>query len=87
MPVLNKARVRSRCVVFRLSPEEYAALRSASLAANRRSISDYMRGRLLGVAHSEPSDSGVERRFSEIDQRLEELHSLVEVLSSRISTL
>ena len=87
MTVLNKGRNRSRIVMFRLSPDEYASLRSACLAANCRSISDYMRGELLELAYSGRTDSGIHNRFSDIDQRLLELHRLVQDISMRISSL
>jgi len=79
MTVLNKGGKRSRMVVFRLSPDEYLSLRSTCLAANCRSISDYMR--------ADPSGPAVQSRFSEIDQRLLELLNLIQDISGRISGL
>lgn len=87
MTLLNKGRNRSRIVMFRLSPDEYTSLRSACLAANCRSISDYMRGELLELAYSGRTDSSIPRRFSEIEQRLAELHRLVQDISDRIASL
>lgn len=85
MTVMNKGRNRSRIVMFRVSPDEYVSLRSTCLAANCRSISDYMRAELLNPVHSEPSGPAIESRFSEIDQRLGELLNLVQNISGRIS--
>jgi len=84
--VLNKGSNRSRIVVFRLSPDEYLSLRSTCLAANCRSISDYMRAELLDPRsrHSEPA---VQSRFSEIDQRLMELRNLIQDISGRIAAI
>ena len=87
MTVLNKGRNRSRIVMFRLSPDEYASLRSACLAANCRSISDYMRGELLEFPHDGSSNSNIHHRFLEIEQRLAELHRLIEDISVRISSI
>ena len=87
MTVLNKSGKRSRMVVFRLSPDEYLSLRSTCLAANCRSISDYMRAELLAPVRSEPSGPAVQSRFSEIDQRLVELLNLIQDISGRISDL
>ena len=86
MTVLNKGRNRSRIVMFRLSPDEYASLRSACLAANCRNISDYMRGELLELAYSGRTDSSIHCRFSEIEQRLVELHRLIQDISDHISS-
>jgi len=86
MTVLNKGRNRSRIVMFRLSPDEYASLRSACLAANCRSISDYMRTELLELAQPGPADPAIHNRFSEIEQRLMELQRLIQDISVRIST-
>jgi hypothetical protein len=87
MTVLNKGGKRSRMVVFRLSPDEYHSLRSTCLAANCRSISDYMRAELLDPVRSQPPEATVQSRFSEIDQRLVELVNLIQDLSGRISGL
>jgi hypothetical protein len=87
MTVLNKGGKRSRMVVFRLSPDEYHSLRSTCLAANCRSISDYMRAELLDPARSQPPGSTVQSRFHEIDQRLGELLSLIQDISGRIASL
>ncbi|MBZ5723966.1 MAG: hypothetical protein LAP87_03130 [Acidobacteriia bacterium] len=87
MTVLNKDQNRSRVVMFRLSPSEYEVLKSACLAANNRSISDYMRAELLDPLQSGSRGSSTQRRFSEIGQALGELHSLIRDLSGRLSAL
>jgi hypothetical protein len=84
MPLLNKEKNRSRMVIFRLTQEEYDSLRSACVAANGRSISDYMRSELLALAHTDPRGQATESRFSEIDRKLDELHALIKEVSERI---
>ena len=73
-------------VIFRLTPEEYDNLRSACAAANGRSISDYMRSELLAVVQSDPLGAVVQRRFSEIERKLSDLHDLVKHVSERMAS-
>lgn len=86
MPLLSKDKNRNRMVIFRLTQEEYDSLKSACLAANGRSISDYMRSELLALAQSGPGGDAVHRRFSGIEQKLDDLQALVKRVSERIDS-
>ena len=80
MPLISKDRTRDRLVIFRVSQDEYDSLRSACVAANGRSISDYMRAELLHRPEQDP----VAQKFTEIDRKLDELRGLLEAMSQRI---
>ena|ERR1039458_4250989 len=75
---------RNRIVVFRLSQEEYNRLRSACDAAGGRSLSDFTRSELLTVVHPDGHGAVLERKFVEIDQKLDDLYSLIQRVSERI---
>ena len=72
-------------VVFRLSQEEYDRLRAACAAAGGRSLSDYTRAGLLNLAQSDNSGSSIERKFVEIERRLNTLQTLITNVSERIA--
>ncbi len=84
MPSLHR---RNRLVIFRVTPEEYSSLMSACVAAGSRSLSDFTRSELLAMRQADALGSIVERRFVEIDQKLSDLHALIERVSERITAL
>lgn len=67
-------------VIFRLTQAEYESLKSACIAANGRSISEYMRTELLMHTQPDPLDA----KFGEIDRKLTALEDLVRGVSERI---
>ena len=84
MPSLH---VRNRIVVFRLSEEEYNNLRSACDAAGGRTLSDFTRTELLTLVQAGDSGSGIERKFVEIERKLNTLQTLIKHVSDRITAL
>jgi hypothetical protein len=77
---------RNRIVVFRLSDEEYNSLRSACVAAGGRSLSDFTRSELLTVVQTDSRSSAIERKFVEIDRKLDEVYSFIKHASGRITS-
>ncbi len=56
---------------FRLTPQEYEELRSASVQRGERSVSEFTRTVVLGAARAGPgADRTVERRLRSLDQEL-----------------
>jgi hypothetical protein len=82
MPSLNQ---RNRMVVFRLSQAEYDRLRAACVAAGGRSLSDFTRSGLLTMVETDNSDSVIERKFVEIDRKLNVLQALIQHVSESIT--
>lgn len=83
--VKSKSINRNRVVVFRLSQEEYEDLKSATLSAGARSISDYARTGLLTLIGVDPLGDMVERRFGKIEQTLSKLHEAIQDVAERMS--
>ena len=78
---------RNRIVVFRLSEEEYNSLRSACVAAGGRNLSDFTRSELLTVVQPDGHGASlVERKFLEVERKINDLHNLVERLADRIAS-
>ena len=76
------ANQRNRIVVFRVTQEEYNSLKTASAAAGSRNISDYTRSGLLELSHAHSVKDTIERRFFEIDNKLDALQKLLSRLLS-----
>jgi hypothetical protein len=72
-------------VVFRLSQEEYENLRGVCSERGGRNLSDFTRSELLSFLGSEPLGDLVERRFSDVKQRLSELQDAVGKLTILVS--
>ena len=77
---------RNRIVVFRLSQEEYNNLRSACVAAGSRSLSDFTRSELMTMVRTDGRSSAIERKFVEIDRKLDEVYSFIKHASGRIAS-
>jgi len=75
---------RNRIVVFRLSQEEYSSLRLACVAAGSRNLSDFTRTELLTLVQPDPRESLIERKFMEIDRKLEVLHEIISSVAERV---
>ena len=69
---------RNRLVVFRLTEEEYEGLKAACSAAGIRNLSEYTRSELLLTLHSDATELAIQRRFQDVDHKLEELGSLLQ---------
>ena len=83
MPNLHQ---RNRIVVFRLTEEEYNSLKSACIASGRRNLSDFTRTELMSLVLTDSRSSAMERKFVEIDQKLDEVYSYVKRASGRITS-
>jgi hypothetical protein len=68
--------IRSRVVTFRLSEEEYQALRSAC-GTEQDSISAVARRTVLEWANAVSEQPKVQRRLTEIDEKLDTLLGLI----------
>ena len=79
---------RSKLVSFRLSPEEYDALRQACIASGARSISDFAREAVLrGIETHHGSKSFLGDDLATLSFRLEELDTALKNLSGIIARL
>lgn len=67
---------RTRCVVFRVTDEEYDSLKSACAARGGRSLSDYTRSELLVGKQAASADRLIWQRFLEVERKLNELYEL-----------
>ena len=71
---------RNRIVVFRLTEEEYECLKSACSLSGGRTLSDYTRSELLSIVHSNSPEGVIGRQVSEINEKLTDLHTLLNKL-------
>ena len=71
-----KHSTRSRVVTFRLSEEEYHALRCACVA-EQDSVSAAARGSVLEWAEAVSEQPKVQKRLSEMDEKLDTLLGLI----------
>jgi hypothetical protein len=65
---------RSRVLIFRLTPDEYASLQAASSDHGARSLSEFARAKLLGSIHQPPLDA----QLSELRTSVARLAQLLE---------
>ena len=77
---------RNRFVVFRLTQEEYNAIKSACVAAGSRNLSDFTRTELLALIQADGRSCLVEQKLLEIDRKLADLQSCVERVSERMAS-
>jgi hypothetical protein len=82
MPVSNS---RNRLVVFRLTQDEYDALKGACTEKGGRNLSEFTRTELLTGVRSESLDDLLRERFGELEKRLEALRGSVTELADRLS--
>ena len=76
-----KQELRSRIVTFRLSEQEYSAVKFAC-GTDLSSISSVARKTLLEWVQSQVSKPRVDQRFTEIDHRLDALAKLLKLKST-----
>jgi hypothetical protein len=74
--LMNPLSPRSKSVLFRVSEEEYLQLKAACRANGARSVSDFVRGRVLR-AMCEPS-------LAQIDSKVLELKAAVQQLTKSL---
>ena len=86
MSVLLKS--RTRLVSFRLSPEEYEALRQVCVAADARSVSDFAREAVLrGIETQHGAKAFLGDDLATMSFRLEELDAALKNLSGIIGRM
>jgi len=68
-------------VVFRLTQEEYDNLKGVCSERGGRNLSDFTRSELMNFLGSESLGGLLERRFSDVRQRLGELQDAVSKLT------
>ena len=79
---------RKKSVTFRLSPEEFEALRNYCLGRNVRSISELARKSILQHVHADDSKRDlVLMDLVTLGSSLEEIDVALQALSGRISTV
>jgi hypothetical protein len=81
---MNPVEPRNRLVVFRLSQEEYRALKTACAIRGGRNLSDFTRSELLAMIQSEPVGPMVQRRLTEVEQTLTNLYTVLRELTHRL---
>lgn len=75
---------RNRVVVFRLSQEEYQALKQACSARGARNLSDFTRSELLTMVNSESLGHVIQKRLTDVEQKLANLHVVLRDLSQQL---
>jgi len=78
-------KLRNRMVVFRLTQEEYENLKVVCSERGGRNLSDFTRSELMNFLGSESLGGLMEKRFSDLKQRLGELQDAVVKLTILIS--
>ena len=74
---------RNRVVLFRLTQDEFSQIQQACENGAARSVSDYARTRILGLASSEaPSLAHVEKKLADLSRAVESLTHLIEGASA-----
>ena len=74
------AKPRDRVVVFRLTEDEYTALKNACSERGERSLSAFTRSTLLSGARHDSLHDTLDTRFSALEDRLMELKKSLEQL-------
>ena len=64
-------------VVFRLTQEEYACLSEACKSKGGRNLSEFTRSELLEMLRTESTASVMQKRFTELQQRLMQFETAV----------
>ncbi len=76
---------RDRTIIFRLTLAEYDRLRLACAEAGARTLSEYTRSELLDARETDSQGSTSLRRLHAIDEKLEELKTMVNRISERMA--
>lgn len=82
---MSSPKLRNRMVIFRLTQEEYENLRSVCSERGGRNLSDFTRSELLNFLGAEPLGEVMEKRFSDVKQRLSDLQDAVGKLTILVS--
>ena len=81
---MNAPEPRNRVVVFRLSQEEYHALKTACSVRGGRNISEFTRSELLAMIQSESLGHMVQKRLTQVEQTLTDLSAVLLSLNNRL---
>ena len=73
---------RNRVVVFRVSQDEYRALKEACDRRGARNLSDFARSEILADLEEAPAIESVNRRFASIEQTLAAVQSSLSRLNN-----
>ena len=73
---------RNRVVVFRVSQEEYRALKAACDQRGSRNLSDFTRSEVLADLETAHVDEYLNKRFAAIEQALAALQSTLSQLNN-----
>jgi len=73
---------RNRVVVFRVSQDEYKALKEACDRRGSRNLSEFARTEMLAYLASNPADDGMNKRFASIEQAIASLGASVSELGN-----
>jgi hypothetical protein len=80
-PDIMTNRPRNRIVVFRLSHEEYRALKEACDRRGARNLSDFTRSEVLDFLNSANWPDRLDRRFAAVEQEIAVLKASIEHLN------
>jgi hypothetical protein len=86
---MSLSKPRNRSVVFRLTEEEYAALRDACQRSGGRSLSEFARNSLLGSIAIRPRGPKKDPTITRLEAKLTETNSALQsliILVTRILT-
>lgn len=72
---------RNRVVVFRVTQDEYNCLKSACATAGGRNLSEFTRSELLTFIQTDSLGGVIQRRFSDLEQKLAELQLSLQTLA------
>ena len=75
---------RNRLVVFRLTQNEYDALKGACSERGGRNLSEFTRAELLATVRSDSLDDVMRKGFSEVERRLDALRGSLADLTERL---
>jgi hypothetical protein len=81
---MNSLDPRNRVVVFRLSQEEYQALKTACSVRGGRNLSEFTRSELLAMIQSESIGHMVQKRLTQVEQTLTDLSAVLVSLHNRL---
>jgi hypothetical protein len=81
---MNSLEPRNRVVVFRLSQEEYQALKTACSLRGGRNLSEFTRSELLAMIQSESIGHMVQKRLTQVEQTLTNLSTVLLSLNNRL---
>ena len=82
---MNSLEPRNRVVVFRLSQDEYQALKTACSVRGGRNLSEFTRSELLAMIQSESLGHMVQKRLTDVEQTLTSVNTALQDLNHRLN--